>query len=546
MRKRNRPDWGQRVYKFKAYPFSTDNTDPIPSELWDKARAMRDLWNALVALRDQAISDTKDMEKKNAKPRWKQFNQEIEECTNQSTLDWEASSEVLDRFKVASIRAFKVNAQNPAQKGATLRQQYRIKNVLIPHRFTGGGMPVEKFFAQTDQAWRIKLLPQTRHGRTMKGQFGVNKKVFNFTLSDKGRIQKHGFLAPTEAEPNRMLPLPSNGVVKKVTWCGNHDRYRPAGKEWEWHLNITVEEPPYEPISVNDRPIAGLDLGWRIMAEGTYIRIGMLTDSLGRTIELRLPLFAMRDRRTKNYKNWYYTLYDLWTLDEHIGDSVEDCKAGLRDLLDTLPPGFAQMRERGLAEFMKKYYDALPGAIIREMFKRNTKLRTIRRAVNQRLQNRKEIYYRNIASWLTKTYGTIVWEGDLSLKDMAENPNLPALKNAAKYRQFVALSMLREFIRQAAPKNGSTIQGEPAADSTRLCWECNELVEKNGGALFLECPNGHKWDQDENSSKILLLDGLPDSWRLPGVLRTHLASQRPDPLDIPYILRLVAVPVSRT
>lgn len=534
-RKRKR-DWPQLVYKVDAYPLAG-----LPHALWRQAKAMHMLWNDLIALREQARADTKDLDKKAAKPRWEQFNRDVIAAAAKSTLEWEARGEVLDRFQTASRRAFR--------EGATLRPRYWLDKIQIPHRFTGGGMPVGKFFAQK-RGERIRIEPveptayeltynPRRRATATRGLFGLDG----------------GVAIPFMCHLD--YPIPTGAIVKKALWCGTHNRFRK--EPWQWSLQLVLEVPPVTlavPVRA-DTTTAGLDLGWRLMGEGEYLRIGFLTDSAGRSLELRLPMLGTGTsdygmQRALRYERMVTTIYDVWELDEKIGIGVEECKEKLRGVLDTLPPGFPQMRQGGLKKLLREWQEkAEQGsacAILREWEAKDFKLWRVRAQVYERLLKRKHWLYRNLAQWLTKTYRTIVWEGDLSTRRLAQQEEGPTLKHAAKFRQWAAIGELRSYIVYAAKKNGCDILGPAGAYSTRQCWECGDLVEEKTAALFLECPNGHRWDQDWNAAQNLLQYGI--SQEVGGltqkeVLRKNNEGGNGEGSDIPDVLRRVAVPVHR-
>lgn len=529
MHTRKRPDWPQLVYSYRAYPHE------LPQSLWDQARAMQALWNRLVELRDQVREHTQSLTKEEAKPLWTQLNSDLRHAAKESGLGWEAADAVLDRFQTASRKA--------AKEGAALRTQYRLDKIMIPHRFTGGGVSVERFFAQrTGKRARIAPVDPSVYELTYWRRREADRTAGVFGL-DRGAI-------PFTCHLHR--PIPPGSFIKQAWWIGTFNRHRPA--RWEWHIQLVVERPPY-PAALPGKPIAGLDLGWRIMAEGEYLRMGFLTDSEGRSYELRLPMLRTDTRDSRKARKHevprLHTVYALWRLDEEIGNGVEDCKAQLRERLTTLPPGFVQMRQGGLRKLAQAW--AVTGehaeeqAIIGACLLKDAELWRLKTGLQDRLVRRKQWLYRNIADWLTRTYGAICWEGNLSTKQIAQQEEGPALQNAAKFRQWAAVGEFRLYLKQAAVKNGDALIGPDGAFSTMTCWECGDVLAERSGALYLECRNGHRWDQDANASKNFLWYGI--SQTSPGLLqdgelRKYLAEQQPEPLDIPEVLRAVVVPSS--
>ena len=537
MRKRLR-EWPTIAYKYRAYPRE------IPQQMWDTAREMRRVWNALIVLREQAFTDTKEIEKTAKKERWKQFWADAKVSIAASALNWECKSEVFDRFETASKMA--------AKKGATLHTHSYLDRVAIPHRFTGGGLPIAKFFAITKRAERIRIEP-------------VDPSVYELTYNPRRRADMtdgifgiDGATIPFRCHLHR--PMPAETIVKKAVWSGRFFPHRKAdkpGDKWEWHIQLTVEVPPFPPIKENG-PVAGLDLGWRVMAEGAYLRIGMLADSEGQVIELRLPLLDTGASRYKKSKllEKSRTWYDILEFDRQIGECVEDAKGGMRARLAKLPPSFDKMRQSGLRKFLRTldeqdienlHQRAAIRAGLEAWDHRERYLQRIKADLQERLLGRKRWLYQNLASWLTKRYRLISWEADLSIKLLAESHDNPAIANSMKYRQWAALGEFREYLKKAAKKNGCETTGPEGAFSTLQHWDTEEVLEKGNSAIELEWPLGGKEDQDKNSARNLLKWGLsqtePEIWKK-GSLKTYLSAIKKESLEITEVLRAVATPYS--
>lgn len=520
MRKQKRPDWPQRVYQFRAYPHQ------LPDQLWTTAKQMQTLWNTLIDLRETIKTLTKDLSKVEAKPQWKQFDDTMLGIAKQSPLNWEARQAVMDRFQTASRRAFK--------KGATLHKQGRLDKIMIPHRFTGGGMSLQHFFHQPMRAQRIRIAPiasqiytlpyrQRRKADLTQGVFGLDGAS---TISFTCHLHR---------------PIPAGSIIKQALWVGKFNRYRK--QPWTWHVQLVVEEPPIQ-HERTDTVMMGLDLGWRIMGEGDYLRIGFLADSEGRTLELRLPMLKTDTRKIRHllqHECPISTIYDLWDWEARISNAVETCKEQLRERLDPIPLGFVQMRQGGLEKLLRE--ETCPPAvqtILQDWEEVNTKWRQIQTRVTDRLVGRKRWLYRNLASWLTKTYRTICWEGDFSVKKLAQSEDTPILQNAAKFRQWAALGELRLYLKQAAAKNGCTLIDAPQAFSTLADHETGELAQSSP-ALLIEYPGGIVRDQDFNSAMNLLNFGFS---QMSSVFEQNGAQEREKPLIIPDVLQAVAVPCS--
>ena len=517
-RKRLRPDHTLIVYKFWAKPSAK-----LPQAFWDKAKAMRDTWNSLVVMREETQEKAKTLEGEEKKSLWADFQPDCRKLMKKSGLDWEAQGELLDRFQAASRRAIKYKQ--------TLRQKHGLKKIMIPHRFTGGGEPVNILFTTSGQAWRVKIDPVSEtaylsnnrdylRDRWTRGIFGIDKDTI---ISFETIIHR---------------PIPQDSIVKKVIWCGSFNRNLHPQNRWQWSIQIVVEQAPIQ-VERDDSMACGIDLGWRIMAEGSYLRIGMISDSVGRNIELRLPLVGTGTRSTRRSHTYsqYQDFTGLLELDSKIGNAVEHCKAKLRELLPVEKTAhLTQVRQFGLRKILRELQesgeDTEAQSYLEKWEEEDARLRLIKATVQGRLIGRRQWLYQNLACWLTKTYRVVVWEGELELKVMAEQKDKSqALAAASRYRQWASISNLRSLIKNAAQKNGCTLTDGETAYSTLTCWECGEAIEKNTGALFLICPQGHRHDQDVQAAKNLLN-------------QAHIPQTRAESLIIHENLRKVIVPCS--
>lgn len=528
MRKRKR-DWPQRVYKFWVRPTAETG---LPQAFWDHARAIQSLWRALVRLRKATKTEAELLPETERKERWKRFDREARTLVEKANLGWEDGPYTLDRF----YSACKLHGD---------LHERRLDRIVLLHRFTGGGAALGQIFSTRASRIHIGAIPefawedesrQTKQRRFTRGQWGLpGGSKFSFDILYHRQI-------------------PANAIIKRVQWCGVHHNV----KGWQWALTVQVEEPPetysYEHPTVR---VAGLDLGWRLMAEGSYLRVGLVSDNESRTIELRLPLLQAnsKDRRHQEHFRTHSVVFiphatfrDILHIDHLIGEAVEDCKGQLKQLLPTLPAGFVQMRQKGLAELLAKMPELSDNpaqqAAIRSALEgwrdRNTELRRYKIIAGDKAIARRRAAYRVMANWLTKTYSTIIWEGDLSLKKMREQHDNPALENAKKQSNWAALGELRDYLRHAAAKNHCTLIDAPSAYSTSTCWECKGEIQTNGNRILV-CVNGHRRDQDWNSALNLrdfsqTSEGVAHN----GILRQKEEVDVTEILDIPWHLRAVA------
>ena len=530
MRRRLR-DWPIRVYRYWAEPLGV-----VPPALWEQARAMQTAWNALVVARGR-VADATAMERAclcgdDHRPRitarWAAWNEEAR--TLVAGLGWECGPAVLDRFTATCIAASR------GQRGWP-RQHHRLDRLAIPHRWTAGGAPVSAL--RSSRATRLSL---SHHGADARGRELVRGR---FGLKGGASIR---FLSVLHR------PLPEDGILKQAAWLGQ----RHPTRGWQWALAVTVEEAP-SPARLTAGTVAnavGLDLGWRLM--GDYLRIGMLVDEAGEAIELRLPLAAptSHSRRHRLKSDWR----DLVGMDAAIASLLETTKAMVRPLLPALSglpdevrglvAQWDRVRQGGLIRLLRAIESRPSGGgnsarVLQEWRAQNDHLRALRMALWDRLIGRREWLYHNLAAWVCETWSMIVWEGDLSIKRMAEAPDkTPALDAADRYRQIVAPGIFRAALRQAAATRGAALVDKPAAYTTRTCAMCGDVLdEQDGSSLWLVCGNGHRWDQDENAARNLVsqIGGVPSESTRGSAW--NLESNAAEVVSIPDHLKAVAVRV---
>lgn len=546
MARRRLRDWPLIVYRYWCAP-----RGPLPAGMWRTARAMQALWNSLVESHALVRRELEGQDRAERRARWRAWQAEARELVARSGLDWEQGPAVLDRFTVA-CREAPLRRRNGIPSWPVAHR--RLDRIAIPHRFTGGGVPVERLFSR--RAERVRLL------RPPDGAYASGARRSRYQrampphaegLRDEERAW-NVFRIGGEAIRFRCvlhrLPPPS-AIVKQVVWLGRRD---PLGR-WSWAIAVTAEEPPpirAEPAGA--REACGLDLGWRVM--GDYLRIGYLVDGeTGQGIELRLPFNAQTShtRRHRLRADWR----DLAVMDEGMARYLDATKAACLPLLPppaSLPEeaagivrSWTRVRQAGLVRLLRALevgggHDALV-ALLRRWRIDNDRARSMRHALWTRLVGRRRWYYENLAAWICRTWRTVVWEGDLGVKAMAEEQDAePALKAAQRYRQIAAIGDFRLRYRRAAAKAGTMLVDKPAAYTTLTCWVCGEVLAGQDGSLWLRCPAGHRWDQDDNAARVLLSQ-IGALRTRPMELRTGEGSGMAQPLEIPAELRAVAVTV---
>jgi len=529
-RERKRPDWDIQTFKYHVEPQAE-----IPQALWDLARQKQNVWNELVALREEYLArylpqrETMDSEAKRAF--WNEFQTNARAVVNAAGLYWAEAGDVLDRFFTAHRAAFK------QERGAP-RKRFGLERVRIVHRFTAGGWGIARITGRAER-FAFAFLPNARHYE------------FNVHAALRARLANARFRVGAASIPLRVnlhRQLPRTGFIKQVALCGEFDK---LARKWTWHIIITTETEP-RPAAPRSPHHAGLDLGWRKMrderAETDYIRIGFLYDDSENEIELRLPLdFSTAQARQQGYPCSHAELAELAA---SIALDLESAKAQLREFGVT-PPALTQMRQGGLKKFlheletrvdelMPQEFRALE--MLREWKHQNDRLQTRYNKSAARFAARRRWLYQNLAAWLTKNYGVISWEGNLSVKEMAEaeiDDDDYALKASMTQRQIASIGEFREILKHAASKNGAALFGAEMARTTTECF-CGAEAEA-GAELYLVCANGHRFDQDANAARNLFS-------QIPPAIdtETDLRENGDGTPQIPAELRTVAVYVHST
>jgi hypothetical protein len=244
------------------------------------------------------------------------------------------------------------------------------------------------------------------------------------------------------------------------------------------------------------KPRAAIDLGWRLFGDGSksdFLRVGMLADSEDRMLELRLPLW-LRPHRIQEQRG-------LGTLAEMQSQASEPVKRAIA-LLGQNQQLPAKIGRRGLGRIAQTLDPSPLRDELEALLDDHDRIYTSMSALAFRLKQRRRWYYQCLAHWLCARYGSITLEG-LNLPNLYRRSRNPALRNAAKYRNYAAVGELRATLKRVAPASICVITECPVLDTTVTCHECGEKCESSD-ELMVTCPNGHEWDQDRNAARNLL------------------------------------------
>lgn len=543
-RPRLNPDWPIYIYKWDCWPVTHDGQiQKMPDALWKTAKLMQSLWNDYCAL----FQKVGDLDKKtedgipllakeeraalwfwitNAKTERTEQNAErydlavqlwgdvlpslraIAQAKYKGLLSSHCYEAVINKF-IVTVKQWK---KNPAIFGPP-KTQYVLSKIKIPIFYYEGKNAAWLSSARNSERAQAWFIP-TEEGKAWKLEHKDKWQIngwFDIGIDERTRINLHVAL-------HRQLP--EIGRIKAVSLCGQHNK--PFG--WAWSLQVQYESPKEKAFVATNR-VAGLDLGWRNM--GTYLRIGMLKLSNGQSIELQLPFefadygerrFVQRLKKqgceSRVITNWLEI--PVFQAKE---DAVKDkCKAQLKalpvEVTATWPvqtanrlKGLTKMGSQGLWRLLSELREAniedAGRAALEEWQHDSTPLRRAIRKAQLRTETFRLDHYRKIAKWLATNFDVVAWEGDLSLKQMAEKSGGDAIDEAQKYRMIASLHLLRQCIKQAMQKAGRQLTGLPASYSSSQCAKCGGWIDHQG-KLLVVCENGHKWDQDVNSSTLFI------------------------------------------
>lgn len=535
----------------KNYRYAVYLPKELPEQLWQQARSMNELWNEMVGVRDRISleitkirqetrqsQEGKELNASTDKPAriiiteeekalWQDFSRILQEVSNsrqwKEKIGWEACAFVFEKFQTASARVFR------ERKQMRLKPKF-LEKVIVPHRFTNGGWEAENVYAGRSKKLFIKPLP--------KGAFADNN-----WQSRRSRLTTgiYGLGIENTLIPFRILlhrRLPSDSLIKQTQLNGKFDF---LNRRWTWYLNITCQTVPPEEIKPF-LPIAAIDLNYRRIDD--YLRIGYVVDSNGNQFEIRLPVIEKPSRRllntlkvvnaARNRQNlpefsvaefFPVTIFDSWewqakndllleefkeTMANLLGSVKENLPEEVRQAIKNLP----KMRRTGLLKLWHLTREA-EDIMVRKIHQlldnwKKLDLENLNKIkkTNTHLINKRNKAYENITKWLKSNYSHLVYEKDFSLRKIAEeSPKISlhskqiAIRLGAKYRNFAALSILRQKLCEHNT-NGWLI-GAEMRNTTRKCCVCEALCEQTG-QLKITCPNGHEADQDYQACQNLL------------------------------------------
>lgn len=481
-RVRKHPDWKQKCYKFRV-----TQCDP-PQELWDTAKEMRRVWNALCVSHElvrETITDATPQEDRKAA--WVAFDVQMTVTIDSSTLNWECKDDIKDRFTKATVAAAK---RAKKKQVAGWPRPYGLLRVSIPHRYTGGGVSPRAIFGS--KAKRLSMTPISSDDpkrRVCRGVFGIGAASMPFSCV------QHRVIGEDE-------------VIKNVRFVGDFTR----AFQWEFSIVIQVEHEAVTVENSNEARCA-IDVGWRNM--GDYYRVGMLFD--GKNYE---ELICPKDYSTSSIRrnnaraaetDWMIpipeTHADVRDLQQLRDNRLNEVKQSLLELLPAKPVGFEKMGVRGLRKLASETDDDYVRALLTDFLAWDSPRHRIQTSAIQRMERSRTKYYELIAIGICRKYGSVSIES-LDVKGMAEEADKPiALAKADRGRQIVAPASFLMILTTTAKRLGAAVTKKVAAYSTIRC-ECGRTTQATAN-LLIECECGSKIDQDKNAARNLFSQTWP-------------------------------------
>ena len=361
---------------------------------------------------------------------------------------WANKEFILNQFFAAVDRFFQKHDNPPKQRFGIPQE------VHFHHRFTDGGLPIERIFGRGQRA-HLEPVSLAAYDTMLprRQREGLTRTV--------GTFQVGAVTLPFQTILHRPLPedayLKSAALVGRQVLASGYHLHHGGGHvipaRWTWALHLTVELPPQRrPVQETDKPVATLGLGCRQWDDGR-VQVGILVDSAGHEEVFCLPEEILRA--------WQYRR----DLQRHLDQLLEDTKAHLRNraCLETLPltaqRTLAQMATlsgaglwRLLRQLEETSADGVALEIIRRWADRSTKLRREAKGLERRYLGYRDWFYHNVTVQLCRRYQRLVIE-TTGLQAEAGKTG----QETAMYSHLAALSCFLRFLRNAAAKTGTEI-----------------------------------------------------------------------------------------
>lgn len=419
MRPRKRVDWAIVVYQYWVR-LEHERWEALPERARLEAEAMRVLWNRFVDAFEQRrtavllseiaskLRPTQQLTpppiRSSAGQLQQSFLHNLRQISLDSSVTWANKQFVLTQFQAALSRFYKKQNRPPRRK---LGQP---KEVYFHHRFTSGGLPIERIFGRGQRlhlepvslAAFDPLLPQRQRKRLARttGSFLVGDAPLSFQLILHRSLPQGAYLKAATLigrQGPRGVPPSSH----------NSDHFSSA--RWQWSLHLTLETPPLTASRREETAaIAALHVACQFLSEDR-LRIAVLTDPSGREEEVCLPAGVLQGWRYKRM------------LQSRVDRLLSEVRTQLRNTLGTEQlPSTAQrllahldtIHAAGLwrlfALLESENHKGVTLDIVRRWATQSTRLLREMRGLERRYLNHRDWFYRNMALQFGRRYQRLV------------------------------------------------------------------------------------------------------------------------------------------
>ena len=390
-----------------------------------------------------------------------------------SSVTWANKQFVTTQFFAALTRFFKKQGDPPRQRTGEFRE------VHFQHRFTEGGLPIERIFGHSQRLCLTSVAPDAFSPALSQRQ---QKRLARTT----GAFQVNGCIVKFHTILHR--PLPSGAYLKVAALIGKRiiqEGYhwngvggQPTPARWNWSLQLTLEVPPQPLPTLLPKATAALQIRCELIDE-QHVSFAILTDATGREEAFFLPETLLT--------SWQYKR----RLQKQADQLLEVTKQQLQDLPLTGQSPSTQQRFSHLraarAPGLWRLFQVLEqeGAadaaiqLLRHWASCSTKLLREARGLEQRYLGHRDWFYHNLALQLCHRYQQlVVTVSDITATSAEQDSRtIVAPHESQIYRQLAAPARFLSFLHQAADKTGTTVKEDlriatrrtlPAAKTTRF------------------------------------------------------------------------------
>ena len=422
------------------------------------------------------------------------------------------------------------NAMTAYAKRQRFAPRYKadLETVHIQQRTeSGSGWSIDQIFKRRKP---FSIRPETVNGGVYDG------------WKAPGWFSINGERVPINVTMHR--PYPDGAIIKRYSLIGSHEK---SDDSWEWKILFQLEIPPSNILRPATGRAISIDAGWRSFRQRAFMPDGIrvLTVYDGHNVwELFIPFDLTnaelsrqlrrdekrRDRPAKRSLPDRIDIRQTWKIQSERDAKREECKESLESIDTANWPEKARkqlstlkkMRGEGLRMLHKTLQNAgITCEILETWLAFDGPVWKRQRYIQKKWIARRNEIYRVWAAEIAESCDTVIWEGNLNLKRIAEEParkkesrkakyakegrwehrteEQRLAEAAAKWRTLVSLSWFRLGIREAMAKQRREVIDDETAHSSRICSECWGEIEPSSD-LIVTCKHcGAQYDQDINT-----------------------------------------------